>query len=109
MSILIYAEHSNGKFKKTTFEIASYAKRIGDQIGTSVTAVVINGGDTSALSIYGVSKVLKITDSKLSTFNAKAYADVLCQSASKEASKSNFPGSLITSGVFKNGSKLDTA
>ncbi|WP_353083890.1 electron transfer flavoprotein subunit alpha/FixB family protein [Flavobacterium sp.] len=87
MSILIYAESSEGKIKKVAFELASYAKKVADSIGTSVTAVTINCGDASELSKYGVSKVLKVTNDKLANFNAKAYADVLKQAAQKEGSK----------------------
>jgi electron transfer flavoprotein alpha subunit len=87
MSILIYAESSEGKIKKVAFELASYAKKVADSLGTSVTAVTINCGDASELSKYGVAKVLKVNNDKLANFNAKAYADVLKQAAQKEGSK----------------------
>jgi electron transfer flavoprotein alpha subunit len=87
MSILIYAESSEGKIKKVAFELASYAKKVADSLGTTVTAVTINCGDTSELSKYGVSKVLKVNNDKLGNFNAKAYGDALKQAAQKEGSK----------------------
>jgi electron transfer flavoprotein alpha subunit len=87
MSILIYAESAEGKFKKTAFELASYAKNIAGQTGTTVTAVAINVSDASALAAYGVDKVLKVNNDKLKAFNAKAYADVVKQAAAKESSK----------------------
>ena len=87
MSIVIYAESSEGKIKKVAFELASYAKKIAYSLGTSVTAVTINCYNTSELSKYGVSKVVKVNNDKLANFNAKAYADVLKQAAQKEGSK----------------------
>lgn len=87
MSILIYAESSEGKFKKAALELASYAKKIADSMGTSVTAVAINANDTNDLSKYGVSKVLNVSNDKLNNFNAKAYADVIKQAAEKESAK----------------------
>jgi electron transfer flavoprotein alpha subunit len=87
MSILIYAESSEGKIKKVAFELASYAKKVADSLETTVTAVTINCGDTSELSKYGVSKVLKVNNDKLGNFNAKAYGDALKQAAQKEGSK----------------------
>lgn len=87
MSILIYAESSEGKFKKVALELASYAKKIADSMGTSVTAVTINAGNTDELSKYGVSKVLNVSNDKLNDFNAKAYADVIKQAAEKESAK----------------------
>ena len=87
MSILIYAESAEGKFKKTAFELASYAKKIAGDLGTTVTAVSINAADNSALGTYGVDKVLNVQNDKLKSFNAKAYADVIKQAAQKEGAK----------------------
>lgn len=87
MSILIYAESVEGKFRKVAFELASYAKKVAESLGTTVTAVTINTGDVSELSKYGVDKVLKVTNDKLSGFSAKAYADVIKQAAQNEGSK----------------------
>ncbi len=84
MSILIYAESAEGKFKKVAFELASYAKNVAQTLGTTVTAVTVNAGDVSELSKYGVDKVLKVNHDKLSGFTAKAYADVIKQAAQKE-------------------------
>ena len=87
MSILIYAESAEGKFKKVAFELASYAKKIAESTGTTVTALTINAGDVSELGKYGVDKVLKVTDDKLANFTAKAYADAIKQAAEKEGAK----------------------
>ena len=87
MSILIYAESSEGKFKKVALELASYAKKVADSLGTTVTAVTVNNSNVSDLSKYGVSKVLKVTNDKLNNFNAKAYADIIKQAAEKEGTK----------------------
>ena len=85
MSILIYAESAEGKFKKVAFELASYAKKVAADLGTTVTAVTVNTGDVSELSKYGVDKVLKVNSDKLAGFTAKAYADVIKQAAQKES------------------------
>ena len=87
MSVLIYTEFSEGKFKKVALELASYAKKVAESLGTTVTAVTVNAGDVSALGSYGVDKVLKVADAKLDKFNAKAYADVVKQAAHKEGAK----------------------
>jgi electron transfer flavoprotein alpha subunit len=87
MSILIYAESVEGKFKKVAFELASYAKKVAESLGTTVTAVTINTADISELSKYGVDKVLKVANDKLASFSAKGYADVIKEAAQKEGSK----------------------
>ena len=84
MSILIYAESSEGKFKKVAFELASYAKKVAESLGTTVTALTINSVDVSELSKYGVDKILKVSNDTLAGFSAKSYADVIKQAAQKE-------------------------
>ncbi len=87
MSLLIYAESTEGKFKKVAFELASYAKKVAESLGTTVTAVTINAGDVTELAKYGVDKVLKVKNDTLNGFSAKAYADVIQQAAQKEGAK----------------------
>ncbi|UOB18860.1 electron transfer flavoprotein subunit alpha/FixB family protein [Abyssalbus ytuae] len=87
MSVLVYTETENGKFKKTAFEVASYAKEVAAMMGTSVTAIAINAENATELGSYGVDKVLMVKNEKLNTFNAKAYADTLKQAADKEQAK----------------------
>ena len=87
MSLLIYAESAEGKFKKVAFELASYAKKVAESLGSTVTAVTINAGDVSDLSRYGVDKVLKVNNDALTGFSARAYADVIKQAAQKEGAK----------------------
>ncbi|GAA4965423.1 electron transfer flavoprotein subunit alpha/FixB family protein [Algibacter aquimarinus] len=87
MSVLVYTESEQGKFKKAAFEVASYAKAVADKLGTTVTAVALNVNDTSELGNYGVDKVLSVSNTELATFNAKAYAEVIKQAAEKESSK----------------------
>lgn len=87
MSVLVYTESEEGKIKKIALEVVSYAKGIADQMGTTVTAVSINANDTSELDKYGASKILQVSNDKLSNFNAEAYADVIAQAAKSEDSK----------------------
>ncbi|MGW9685378.1 electron transfer flavoprotein subunit alpha/FixB family protein [Flagellimonas sp. 2504JD1-5] len=87
MSVLVYTESDKGKFKKNALEVASYAHKVAQEVGGSVTAVSINAEDDASLGDYGVSKVLKVSDNQLDTFNAKAYANVLAQAAQAEGAK----------------------
>ena len=84
MSVLVYTESEQGKFKKTALEAASYAKAVANQMGTTVTAVTINANDASELGNYGVDKVLSISSDDLSSFNANAYASSIEQAAKQE-------------------------
>ena len=97
MSVLVYTESEQGKFKKVALEVASYAKAVATQLGTTVTAVVINANDTTELGNYGVDKVLQITNAQLENFNANAYADAIKQAAEKESAKVVIVSSSINS------------
>ena len=87
MSVLVYTESENGKFKKNAFEVASYASEVAKQLGTSATAISFNANDNESLGTYGISKVLNVSDDKLNTFNAKAYANAIVQATEKEGAK----------------------
>ncbi len=87
MSVLVYTESENGKFKKNAFEVASYASEVAKQLGTTVTAISVNTEENEGLGSYGVSKVLNVSDDKLKAFNAKAYARAIAQAATKEGSQ----------------------
>ena len=41
MSVLVYVEQAEGKFKKSVFEAVSYAKAIADHQNTNLTAISI--------------------------------------------------------------------
>lgn len=84
MSVLVYTETENGKFKKNAFETASYANAVAKQLGTSVTAIAFNTDDADQLGTYGVSKVLTVSDGKFDDFNAKAFAMAIADAVEKE-------------------------
>ena len=87
MSVLVYTESEQGKFKKVALEVASFAKAVANQLGTTVTAITMNVNDASELGKYGVDKVLNVTNAHLKTFNANGYAEAIKQAAEKEGTK----------------------
>ena len=86
MPVITYIESSNGKIKKNGFELASYSCALAKLLNTSAVALTINASDTSELSNYGISQVLKVSDESLNEFNASIYADVIVQAVSKTES-----------------------
>jgi electron transfer flavoprotein alpha subunit len=90
MSVIVLAEHTQGTFKKKSFEAVQYASGIAQATGTSVTAVVLGtAGDAEMqqLGMYGAQKVLHIADAKLDNLSARAYAKALAAAAEKEGAK----------------------
>ena len=86
MSVLVFADSSEGKFKKSAFEVVSYGKKVAEQLGSNIVAVTINVADASDLYKYGAEKVVSVSNDQLATFNAKGVASVLQQVAEKEKS-----------------------
>lgn len=87
MSVLIYTENAEGKFKKSTFEAVSYARAIADQNNTSLVAISIGdvaSDDLSGLGKYGADKVLNVSNAKLKNFINQAYASVIAEAAKNE-------------------------
>ena len=41
MSVLVYTQNWDGKFKKSSFELVSYASKVAEMINSTVTAVSI--------------------------------------------------------------------
>lgn len=84
MSVLVFAETVEGKYKKTAFEVISYGKKVAEQLETSLIALTINSNEPESLFNYGAEKVLSISNDSLSTFNAKVVANIIQQAAEKE-------------------------
>jgi len=81
MSVLVFADSTEGKFKKSAFEVISYAKKVAEQLGSNVVAITINANNNDELYTYGAEKVLSVTNESLTTFNAKKFASVIEQAA----------------------------
>jgi len=87
MSVLVYTENSDGKFKKSTFEAVSYARAIADQNNTSLTAISIGNVSKDELALignYGADKILNVSNEKLKNFVNQAYASVIAEAAKKQ-------------------------
>ncbi|WP_442592144.1 electron transfer flavoprotein subunit alpha/FixB family protein [Pedobacter sp. AW31-3R] len=87
MSVLVYVEQVEGKFKKSVFEAVSYAKAIADQLSTTLSAISIGSveeAELNALGKYGASAVLSVTAAELKNFVNQAYASVIAEAAEKE-------------------------
>lgn len=87
MSVLIYAENADGKFKKSTFEAVSYARAIADQGNTTLTALSVgnvSADELNALAKYGADKILNVSNAQLKNFVNQAYASVIAEAAKKE-------------------------
>jgi electron transfer flavoprotein alpha subunit len=87
MSVLVYTENWDSKFKKATFELVSYAAHIAGMLQTDVIALSIGRVDESELKKlgrYGISKVIRIEDDRLSQLDNRMYTRVIAEVAGNE-------------------------
>ena len=85
MSVLVFAENWNGKFKKGTFEAVTYAHETAKKLGASTTAVTIGDltDDAAQLGNYGADKVISINNN-ISTCDNQGMAAAIAEVANKE-------------------------
>ena len=83
MSILAYIESKNKNPKKNSFEVVSYAKELSKKLSTELIVLTINIDNHSNLEKYGPNKIISVNDIALNNFDAKTYADVVSQVATK--------------------------
>jgi electron transfer flavoprotein alpha subunit len=86
MSVLVYTENWEGKFKKLSFELVSYAYAIAKQASTELIAISIGQvaeDELQKLSQYGASKILKVHSPLLNHLDSGAYAKVIASAASQ--------------------------
>ncbi len=90
MSILVYTENWDGKFKKLSFELVSYAAAIAKESGSSVTALSLGevaDDELAKLGNYGASKVLSVSDSRFASLDNKAMSKAVAAAAENEGAK----------------------
>ncbi len=84
MSVLLFAENSQGTFRKAVFEAATYGYDLAQKLGTDLQAVSVGpveDAELQKLGQYGVSKVHKVVDEQLNSFVNSAYAAAVSAAA----------------------------
>ncbi len=90
MSVLVYTENWDGKFKKLSFELVSYATKVASLLGTSVTAISIGKveeAELAKLGHYGASSVLSADGGKTDGLDNQLYTSVIAAAAEKTGAK----------------------
>jgi electron transfer flavoprotein alpha subunit len=90
MSVLVYIENVEGKFKKSSFELISFASAIAAKANQPLVALSIgkvSNDELQKASQYGASKILNADNDKLSVVNPQAYASVIAEAAKAEQAK----------------------
>jgi electron transfer flavoprotein alpha subunit len=85
MSVLIYADSSNGKVLKNGLEAVYYGSKIAAQTGTSATVVVL--GECSNLNEIGQCGAKKILHANMNVFDPQVLTRIVAKAAEQEDSK----------------------
>mgnify|MGYP001293318100 CR=1 FL=1 len=90
MSVLVYTENWDGKFKKQSFELVSYASAVAGMMNTKVTALSIGKVDAEELGKlgnWGAEKIINAVSDELTVFDSQAYTGIFADIARAEGSK----------------------
>ena len=90
MSILVYTENWDGKFKKLSFELVSYASAVAKEMGSTVTALSVGNvadDELNKLGNYGAAKVLNVADQRFESLDNRALAKAVVAAAQNEGAK----------------------
>ncbi len=80
--VFVLAEQRSGSFRKVSFEVVCEAKRLADQLGTTVVAIVLGSGIdgmAKTLGFYGANKVVVADSEVLKNYSPDGYAATIYQ------------------------------
>jgi electron transfer flavoprotein alpha subunit len=90
MSVLVYTENWDGKFKKLSFELVSYAAGVAKMLSSNVVAVSIGKVDENELrklGNYGADKIISVNNDQLITLDNQTYTGIISEISQKENAK----------------------
>jgi electron transfer flavoprotein alpha subunit len=78
MSVIAYIESPNGHIKKSGYEVATYAYKLAQSLGTDCKAIVIGSCQNSAsIGQYGPQSILHINPETAIAFDAQSYTKII--------------------------------
>jgi electron transfer flavoprotein alpha subunit len=86
MSVLVFLENWDGKFKKLSFELVSYSSKVAEMLGEQIIALSIGKVEASELeklAVYGAEKIISIENESIKAFDDQAYSGMIAEIAQK--------------------------
>ena len=96
MAVLVFTENWDGKFKKSSFELVSYASALAEMMGTRTIALSIGPVDESELvklGGYGADRIVNVSEDGLKALDSQVYTKIISSVAEKENVPSIIPAS----------------
>jgi electron transfer flavoprotein alpha subunit len=87
MSVLVFTENWDGKFKKSSFELVSYASQVAGMLNTTTTVLSLGKVEKSELEKlggFGANKIINGAGENPGIFDSQAHSRVISDIAIKE-------------------------
>jgi electron transfer flavoprotein alpha subunit len=81
-TVLVIAEHNEGRFRKVTYEALSIGRQIAEGTGGELCAAVLGSGVeaiAAELNQYGAARTLVADDAALADYTTEAYTQVVAE------------------------------
>lgn len=90
MSVLIFVENWDGKFKKLSFELVSYGAKLAEMLNTEAVAISIGNVENielEKLGKYGASRIISAVNDHINVFDSQAFTSIISGFARQENAK----------------------
>lgn len=90
MSVLVYCENWDGKFKKLSFELVAYASQVAKMMDTNVCALSIgnvSSDELNKLGNYGAQRIISVQNPNLAQLDSQTYTAAIAEVAQKVDAK----------------------
>lgn len=81
--VLVFLDQSENQIKKSSFEAASYASKIAEQLGSTAEGLVLGSvnDDLASLGKYGLKKVHTVKNDSLNSMDAQVFTKIIADAA----------------------------
>lgn len=86
MNVIVYLEHWDGKFKKSTYELVSYASALAKQLQSKAYGLVLGNAEQdemNQLGKFGLENIIHLTNDAFQVLDNQLFTDVIAQVAEK--------------------------
>ncbi|MEI7661357.1 MAG: electron transfer flavoprotein subunit alpha/FixB family protein [Bacteroidota bacterium] len=90
MSVLIFVENWDGKFKKLSFELVSYGAKLAEMLATEAIAVTIGrveNDELGKLGKYGADRIINAVNDNIGIFDSQKFTSIIAGIAQQENSR----------------------
>jgi electron transfer flavoprotein alpha subunit len=87
MSVLVYTQNWDGKFKKSSFELVSYASKVAEMLNVNLITLSIGTVDENELKKlgnYGAKKILNVNNEFCTILDNQIYTNIISEISLKE-------------------------